>query len=77
MVTCPNCEGYGEIQHPRWGARNCPEPTIPCPLCHGNCEVSQATKDAWEEEQEANRHSWARFPRQQPTQPTYEGEEPF
>jgi hypothetical protein len=51
MVECPECEGYGEIRHPRWGARNCPEPTMPCPLCRGNCEVSQATADDWNDHQ--------------------------
>ena len=34
-TTCPECDGYGEVRHPRWGARNCPDPTITCPVCHG------------------------------------------
>lgn len=38
-IECPECEGAGDVRHPRWGARNCPSPEIECPRCHGNCEV--------------------------------------
>jgi DnaJ-class molecular chaperone len=34
-VICPTCDGYGEVRHPNWGSRTCPEPTIECPQCFG------------------------------------------
>lgn len=40
IVTCPECEGGGEVRHPRWGTRSCPEPTITCPHCFGHGEVT-------------------------------------
>ena len=30
---CRTCRDSGEVMHPAWGSRTCPEPTIPCPDC--------------------------------------------
>lgn len=38
-IDCPRCAGSGTVPHPRWGARNCPDPEITCPRCHGKGEV--------------------------------------
>lgn len=35
---CSTCRGGGEVRHPMWGARNCPDPTITCPDCRGHGE---------------------------------------
>ena len=32
---CKYCHDAGEVQHPAWGSRTCPEPSIPCPWCGG------------------------------------------
>jgi NTP pyrophosphatase (non-canonical NTP hydrolase) len=33
--TCDDCDDYGEVRHPNWGASNCPSDTVPCPDCGG------------------------------------------
>jgi hypothetical protein len=72
MTVCPECEGACEIRHPRWGSRSCPEPTIPCPLCHGSGEVSLDTAHDWDDEHEPPE------PGSQEPDPAYAGEEePF
>ena len=32
---CRRCGGGGYVDHPRWGARNCPVDLIDCPDCGG------------------------------------------
>ena len=32
---CPTCNGSGQVWHPRWGASDCPDPTVTCPDCAG------------------------------------------
>ncbi len=34
-TDCPHCGGNGDVRHPRWGARNCPDPYVLCPNCGG------------------------------------------
>jgi DnaJ-class molecular chaperone len=70
MIECPECEGYGEVRHPRWGSRSCPEPTITCPVCRGNGEVAP---ESVEEHQDRPR------PYTGPVVAlaAFEGEEPF
>lgn len=45
QTICPVCDGYGEVRHPRWGARNCPEPTIECVRCWGSGVVTSFPED--------------------------------
>jgi len=40
-IDCPTCEGTGDVQHPLWGRRACPDPTITCPTCGGSGEVPE------------------------------------
>jgi DnaJ-class molecular chaperone len=39
VKPCATCHGGGTVErtHPRWGYRNCPDPTITetCPTCGG------------------------------------------
>lgn len=46
LYPCPECGGSGRIEHPSWGSRTCPEPTIPCPSCGGSgeCEYGSAAE---------------------------------
>lgn len=44
-VTCPTCEGTGEVRHPLWGSPNCPEPAIPCRRCDGRGSVPESSVD--------------------------------
>ena len=32
---CDYCWDTGEVQHPSYGSRECPAPTMPCPRCNG------------------------------------------
>ena len=55
MSECETCNGSGEVQHPRWGSRTCPEPTITCRECGGRGEVREGRnmgdilEDEWED----------------------------
>ena len=40
---CLTCKDSGEVMHPAWGSRTCPEPTIPCPDCHPKPELPTST----------------------------------
>ncbi len=42
--SCGVCGGSGEVRHPMWGARNCPEPSIPCKACGGTGEYTAALR---------------------------------
>lgn len=37
-MDCPECTGCGEVRHPTWGTRWCPEPTVACRACGGRGE---------------------------------------
>lgn len=44
-MICPECEGYGEVRHPLWGSRNCPDPSQECRRCWGSGEVSDLDEE--------------------------------
>lgn len=35
-AQCPECGGCGEVRHPMWGSRSCPEPSVQCTACGGS-----------------------------------------
>lgn len=57
MAACPDCAGDGEVRHPLYGVRNCPDPTATCSMCGGTGELlAEAAKEI-----ETERSERARF----------------